>query len=105
MNTCHNYCKFKPILTGTKLLLGLGLEFYPMRPRPTNNLNKTIEKFRTDVRQITFFKNLKQKALDGSEGITYIPSLYIKSDGWKPPKANKVIEKSLNDFRKYLKSQ
>ena len=93
------------MLPGTKSLLGLCLKFCPMRPRPTNNLNKTIEKFKTDVRRIAFFKNLKKKALEDSGEITYIRSLYMKSDGWKPPKANEVIEKSLNNFKKHLRSQ
>ena len=76
-----------------------------MRPQTTNNLNKTLEKFKTDVRQIVFFKNLKKKALEDNGEIMYIPSVYMKSNGWKPPKANKVIEKSLNDFEKHLRSQ
>ena len=76
-----------------------------MRPRPINKLNKIIENFRNDVRQISFFNNLKKKALYDSEGITYIPLLYIKSGGWKSPKMNEVIEKSLNDFEKHLRSR
>jgi hypothetical protein len=89
--------------TRTKSLLGLGLKFCPMRSRPTNNLNKILEKFRTNMRHTAFFKNLKQKALYGSEEISYIPLLYIKSNLWKQPKANKVIEKSLNNFEKIVR--
>ena len=62
-------------------------------------INNTIEKFRNNVRQIAFFKNLKQKALYSSEGIDFTPLLYIKSNEWKPPKSNKAIEKSLNNFK------
>ena len=68
------------MLAGTKLLPGLGLKCCSMRPRLTNNLNKTINKFRKDVRRIVLFKYLKKKALDGSGRITFIPKLYIKSN-------------------------
>ena len=100
MKMCHKYYEFKPIPNGSQSLLGLGLKFCPMRPRPTNNLDNTIQKFKTNVRQIAFFKNLKQKASDDSEEIPYIPSLYIKIDKLTPPRVNKVIKKSLNDNKK-----
>ena len=76
---------------GTRSLLGLGLKLCPSKPRPTNNINKTIDKFKTDVRRIDYFmKNPPEERV----GIHYIPGLYIpkeKSDTW-PPKAGKKVE-------------
>jgi hypothetical protein len=83
---------------GTKSLLGLGVTFCLMRPRPTNNINKTIAWFRKDVRRIAYFKKQTNKTPDENEGIQYTPSIYNKNDEWEPLKANEEIEKSLDNF-------
>jgi hypothetical protein len=66
-----------------------------LRPSPTNNLNKTIKRFRKDVCQNDYFRDLKKKPLDISKWIPYIPLLYIKNKACAPPKENKVIEKGV----------
>jgi hypothetical protein len=47
------------------------------------------------VSRITFFRN---KPPDERKGIHYIPTLKIKNDKWKSPRAGKVIERTLRDF-------
>jgi hypothetical protein len=74
---------------GTRPLLGLGLTFHPTLPDPTNNTNKTIERFKKDVQIFAFFRD---KPPDERKGIHCIPTLNIKHDMWKSPKAREVIE-------------
>ena len=87
---------------GTKSLLGLGLKFCVKRPRPSNNLDDTCERFRTDVCQIAHFK---KHPPEEQPGVHSIPGLYIMNGIWTPPEANKHIEKCLNDFERELRNR
>ena len=78
-------------------LLSLGFTFCSTRPRPTNNINKSIERFEKDVRIFAFFKD---RPLHERKEIQYIPTLNIKNDASGPYKARKVVEGALRDFEK-----
>jgi len=82
----------------TPSLLGLGLKYCIKKPRPTNNLDTTIEQFKTDIRRTYFFKANNIEEVPGS----YIPCLYIKGD-WEPPEANKRIEQCITNFESELR--
>ena len=82
---------------GTKSLLGLGLKYCIKRPRPTNKLDKTIDRFKNHVRHIHFFKMNPMEEDNGQ----YIPGLYIKS-GWDPPLASDTIEDCIVNFERAL---
>jgi len=93
----HDYCTIKPMPPGTKSLLGLGLKYCIKRPRPTNKLDKTIDRFKNHVRHIHFFKMNPMEEDNGQ----YIPGLYIKS-GWDPPLASDTIEDCIVNFERAL---
>jgi len=83
---------------GTPSLLGLGLKYCIKKPRPTNNLDTTIERFKTDVRRTYFFKANNIKEVPGS----YTPGLYIKGN-WEPPEANDRIKQCITNFESELR--
>ena len=94
-STFHNLCKKTPIPPGTRSLMGKGLKFCPTRPRPTNNVNKSLKRFRNDLRRMAFFYfNPPRK----KPGIHYIPGLYLKSK-WTAPLAYRRIEKCISNFQ------
>ena len=64
----------KPL--GARRLLGVGLKFCTLRARPTNRINKTIDRVKADVRRMAFFK---EHPPEKREGVHYIPQLYIKN--------------------------
>ena len=97
---CHDYCAIKPMPPGTKSLLGLGLKYCIKRPRPTNKLDNTIDRFKNDVRRIHFFKMNPMEEDNGQ----YIPGLYIKS-GWDPPLASDRIEDCIVNFERALRNR
>ena len=95
----HNLCKSTSIPTGTKSLLGMGLKFCPTRPRPTNNINKTMKRFRKDVRRIAFlYYNPPKK----KPGVRYIPGLYI-SKKWTAPEHYPEIKECLENFERHYR--
>ena len=97
---CHDYCKYKPMPLGLRTLLGNGLKYCVRRPRPTNDLEKTLKRFKKDVRRIyMFWKNPSED----EPGVRYIPGLYIKNDKWKPPAASAKVEKCLSNFEEELR--
>jgi len=74
----------------------LGLKYCTLRARPTNKIKKTIDRAKQDIRRMAYFKEHPPKK---REGVYYIPQLYIKDTGWAQRlKANKEIEKELDDF-------
>ena len=82
---------------GTKSLLGLSLNYCIKCPHPTNKLDKTINRFKNNVRRLHFFKmNLIEEDNDD-----YITGLYIKSD-WGPPLASDKIEDCIINFKREL---
>ena len=90
---CHNLCLTHPIPQGTRRLLGLGLKFCTLKARPTNRINKTIERAKTDIRRMAYFR---ENPPEKREGVHYIPQLYIKNTAWaKTLIASKEIEKEL----------
>ena len=95
----HNFCKKTQIPPGTKSLLSKGLKFCPTRPRPTNNVNKTMKRFRRDIRRKAYhYYNPPRK----KPGIHYIPSLYI-SKKWNAPEYYPWVEKCLDDFERHCR--
>ena len=75
-HTSHEYYRLKPMPPSSRSLLGLRYKFCPTRPRPKNNVNKTIDRFKKDVRRIAFFGD---KPPDECKGIHYIPTFNIKN--------------------------
>ena len=90
-----------PMPQGTRRLLGLGLKFCTLRARPTNRINKTIERAKTDIRRMAYFR---ENPPEKREGVHYIPQLYIKNTAWaKTLRASKEIEKEPNEFESKLR--
>ena len=86
---------------GTRRLLGLGLKYCTSRARPTNKINKTIDRVKQDIRRMAFFKENPPKK---REGVRYIPQLYIKNTEWvQRLTANKEIEQELDNFELKLR--
>ena len=86
---------------GTRRLLGLGLKFSTSRARPTNRINRTIDRDKQDIRKMAFFKENPPKR---REGIHYIPQLYIKNNEWiQRLTANKEIKQELENFESKLR--
>lgn len=100
--TCHNYCNPpSAIPIGVKSLLGLGLKYCIKAPRPTNKLDTTIDRFKNDVRRISFWKF---NPPEEEEGTTYIPELYIKGN-WEPRDSTVEIEKCITNFECDLRAK
>ena len=91
---------------GIKSLLGLGLNYCIQTPKPSNELDKTIEQFKTDVRRVSFFMhNPPEENEKDADKITYIPELYIKGT-WEPPKSvDPDVEKCIESFEHDLHLQ
>lgn len=93
--TCHNFCEPPDLMpTGVKSLLGLGLKYCIKAPKPTNKIDKTIERLRDDVRRIAWLRFNPQHE---DPETTYIPGLYLKTD-WKADPTFPEIEKCLDNF-------
>ena len=73
---------------GLRSFLGNGLKYCVRRPRPTNDLKKTLKIFKKNVRRIYMFRD----DIEELPGVRYIPGLYIKNDDWKPPPASEEVE-------------
>ena len=99
---CHDYCRHMPMPRGLKSLLGKGLKFCIRRPRPTNNIKKSLKRFKKDVRRIAMFK---ENPSPEEPGVRYIPGLYIKNDKWKPSLANDKVEQCLANFERELRQR
>jgi hypothetical protein len=99
--SCHNYCEDVPPPPGTRALLSLGLKYCVRYPRPTNNINSSLNRLENDVRRIFTFLNKQE------EDNNYIPQLYIRSDHiFKPLKDDgKEIEDALTLFRSTISAE
>lgn len=73
---CHDLCINRPMSTGTRGLMGLGLKYAVLKPFPNNNLNKIIQNVKNTMRRIEYFK---LKALKEREGVHYIPGFHMKT--------------------------
>ena len=95
---CHNYLSFNPLPSGTRDLLGLGLN-YCIVPHHIETTNHTFDRFRQDARRIYTMSQAEPEENDPNQyGPDYIPSLYIKSDyPWKP--VTDDIEDAINSFQ------
>ena len=89
--TCHNLLTTLPLPTGTKALLGNGLNFCLRNKLPTNKLSSTLDRFANDVRRTHFCCD---RPLPEDADSTYNPKLYIKST-YLFKKASPDIEKCL----------
>ena len=88
---------------GTKSLLGLGLNYCIKMPLPTNNYNRTIKRFKNDVRRIGYFKFKPPDPKEDPNEVRYIPGLYIKSDHeFGPVEKCEEIEQCLKEFEREL---
>ena len=96
---CHDYCKYNPMPPGLRSLLRNGLKYCVRRPRPTNDLKRTLKRFKRDVRTKYMFKD----EIEEPPGVRYIPGLYIRNDDWKPPPASAKVEKCLSNFEEELR--
>ena len=82
---------------GTYSLLSLGLKFCIRSRLPSNNINKTIDRFRHDVRVKHYLATE-----DPPEDPHFNPKLYIKSPFFKPKIASFAIKDALNTFKERL---
>ena len=64
---------------GFRCLLGLGLNVCTLRTCPTNNLNKTIDGVKIDIRRMAFFK---ANPMSLYQDVHCIPKLYITHTAW-----------------------
>ena len=62
---CHNLYKTNPMPQGTRRLLGLGLKFCTLCACPTNRINQTIERAKTDIRRMAFLKRTRPRSVRG----------------------------------------
>ena len=93
--TCHNLLTSLPFPSGTRSLLGLGLN-YCLVKRQLPSLATTFARLREDVRRIYALKDV----VDDDDG-DYIPSLYIKSD-YKFVPASDNLEQAIDSFERAL---
>jgi hypothetical protein len=91
----HNLCENLTPPSGTRQLLGLGIEFCLEKKQHSQRLQETIAKITHDMRlrfeiqqNIEYFKDNNRE---------YNPRLYIKS-GFTPTKANDHIELEIDNF-------
>eukprot|EP00956_Cyclotella_meneghiniana_P022907 scaffold43841_cov43-Cyclotella_meneghiniana.AAC.2 len=80
-----------PLPPGTKSLLALGLKFCIRHRKPTNNIEKSIERFQDDVRTKVWVAR-QQEENDGGNDRDFNPKLYLKNPQWEPPWAGVKIE-------------
>ena len=81
-----------PLPPGTKSLLSLGLKFCIRHRKPTNNIEKSIERFQHDVRTRVWVAEQEDNDRD------FNPKLYLKNPFWDPPWAGDQIEAALESF-------
>ena len=86
-----------PLPPGTKSLLALGLKFCIRHRKPTNNIEKSIERFQDDVRTKVWVAQQEEEN-DGGNDKDFNPKLYLKNPQWEPPWAGVVIEDALESF-------
>jgi hypothetical protein len=94
----HNLCKNSQPPPGTKNLLGLGLKFCTVPPKPSPNLTDTMLKLAYKIRTKHYLLNHNRHPTND-----YIPQLYKKLQGWHPPPAPNTTEDKLTTFEKLLK--
>ena len=89
--SCHNYLTNEAMPRGLRSLLGHGLNYCIKRSRPTNNITKTFNRFRDDIRRTWFFRD------QPNDDQAYNHKLYIKS-GTKFDPADPEVEECINKF-------
>ena len=92
----HNLCTTATPPSGTAALLGLGLKYCIEPPRPFQNIDISMQRFRRDMRLHCRF-NLDATTDDGKDNEEYIPRLYIPSK-WQPPQAPSNFEFTFDNF-------
>ncbi len=96
----HNLCTTATPPPGTAALLGLGLKFCIESPRPFQDLDSSMQRFRRDMRMHCRF-NLGATTNDGEDEDEYNPRLYIRSQ-WTPPLAPSNFEFGFDNFDKLV---
>ena len=96
----HNLCTTASPPAGTAALLGLGLKYCIEPPRPFQNIDISMQRFRRDMRLHCRF-NLDATTDDGKNNEEYIPRLYIPSK-WQPPQAPSNFEFTFDNFDKMI---
>jgi hypothetical protein len=96
----HNLCTTATPPPGTAALLGLGLKYCIETPRPFQELDTSMRRFRRDMRLHCCF-NLGAPTNNEENTEEYIPRLYIPSK-WQPPLAPSTYEFTFDSFDKLL---
>jgi hypothetical protein len=94
----HNLCHDVQPPIGTKSLLGLGLKFCVVSPKPTYNIKECVKKLAYRICTKQYLLSNKQPT-----NTEYIPQIYKKLKNWYPPPASLTIENKITDFEKQLK--
>eukprot|EP00956_Cyclotella_meneghiniana_P024186 scaffold48268_cov57-Cyclotella_meneghiniana.AAC.1 len=77
--------------------MSLGLKFCIRHRKPTNNIEKSIERFEDDVRTKVWVAR-QQDEEGGGNDRDFNPKLYLKNPQWEPPWAGVEIEDALESF-------
>jgi hypothetical protein len=89
----HNLCCSTQPPIGTKNLLGLGLKYCVIPPKPTYKIKECIKKLAYRIRTKQYLlSNKKQTSTE------YIPQIYVKLKKWYPPLASLTIENKITEF-------
>ena len=98
----HNLCTTAKPPPGTAALLGLGLKYCIESPRPYQDLDSSLHRFRRDMRlHCCFNLDATTNKDESTKEEEYIPRLYIPSK-WQPPLAPTRFEFTFDDFDKVL---
>ena len=85
---------------GTAALLGLGLKYCIESPRPFQDIDSSMRRFRRDMRLHCRF-NLDASTNESNNDDEYIPRLYVPSK-WQPPLAPSDFEFTFDKFDRLL---
>jgi hypothetical protein len=94
----HNLCTTIQVPPGTAALLGLGLKYCIEQPRPHQDFNRSMHRFRRDMRLHCAIQGFNTDITEeDSSNKDYIQRLYIPSN-WKPPEAPLKYELTFDTF-------
>jgi hypothetical protein len=97
----HNLCTTAKTPPGTAALLGLGLKYCIKPPCPYQDIDRSMRRFRRDIRLHCRFNLDSTTDEDDTTDVDYIPGLYIASK-WMPPHAPDKFEFAFDHFDKLL---
>ena len=101
----HNLCTTIQVPPGTAALLGLGLKYCIEQPRPYQDFNRSMHRFRRDMRLHCAIQGFNTDITEeDSSNKDYIQRLYIPSN-WKPPEAPLKYELTFDTFDEGLTAE